>query len=86
MQTQLVFDNVLPGYDDYKKDFKNILNKHAPVKSRGQRNKPLPCMNKGLRGAIYRKQMIYSQYTKNRSEKNWEKFKKQKLRILKLNG
>ena len=27
-------------YDDYEEDFKNILNKHAPVKSRGQRNKP----------------------------------------------
>ncbi|CAG2210856.1 unnamed protein product [Mytilus edulis] len=29
-------------YDDYEEDFKNILNKHAPVKSRGQRKKPLP--------------------------------------------
>jgi hypothetical protein len=40
-------------------------------------------MNKELRGAIYRKQMLYSQYTKNRSNKNWEKFRKQR-RVTKI--
>ena len=35
-------------YDKYEKDFKNILDKHAPIKSRCQRRKPLPCMNKEL--------------------------------------
>ncbi|CAG2239725.1 unnamed protein product [Mytilus edulis] len=68
-------------YDDYEEDLKK---KHAPVKSRGQRNKPLPCMNKELRGAIYRKQMLYSQYTKNRSDKNWEKFRKQRNLVTKI--
>ena len=32
---------------------------------------PLPCMNSELRGAIYRKHMFYSQYTKNRNTKTW---------------
>jgi hypothetical protein len=35
-------------YGEYEKDFKNILDKHAPIKSRCQRRKPLPCMNKEL--------------------------------------
>ena len=71
-------------YDEYEKDLKNILDKHAPIKSRCQRRKPLPCMNKELRGAIYRKQMLYSQYTKNQSNKNWEKFRKQRNLVTKI--
>jgi hypothetical protein len=41
-------------------------------------------MNKELRGAIYRKQMLYSQYTKNRSNKNWGKFRKQRNLVTKI--
>ena len=33
-------------------------------------------MNSELRGVIYRKHMFYSQYTKNRNTKTWEKFRK----------
>jgi hypothetical protein len=40
--------------------------------------KPLPCMNQELRRATYRKQMLYSQFTKCQSNKNWEKFRKQR--------
>jgi hypothetical protein len=45
---------------------------------------PLPCMNSELRGAIYRKHMFYSQYTKNRNTKTWEKFRKQRNLVTKL--
>jgi hypothetical protein len=34
--------------------------------------KPLPCMNQELRRAVYRKQMLYSQFTKCQGNKNWE--------------
>jgi hypothetical protein len=44
--------------------------KHAPVKTRRPRKNPLPCMNSELRGAIYRKHMLYAQYTKQRNAKN----------------
>jgi hypothetical protein len=43
----------------------------------------LPCMNSELRGAIYRKHMLYSQYTKNRNTKTWEKFRKQRNLVTK---
>ena len=39
-------------YNEYEKDFINVLNKHAPIKSRYQRKKPLPCMNQELRRAV----------------------------------
>jgi hypothetical protein len=35
-------------YNEYQKDFINVLNKHAPIKSRYQRKKTLPCMNQEL--------------------------------------
>jgi hypothetical protein len=41
-------------YYEYEKDFINVLNKHAPIKSRYQRKNPLPCMNQELRRAVYR--------------------------------
>jgi hypothetical protein len=41
-------------------------------------------MNSELRGAIYRKHMFYSQYTKNRNTKTWEKFRKQRNLVTKL--
>ena len=46
--------------------------------------KPLPCMNQELRRAVYRKQMLYSQFTKCQGNKNWEKFRKQINFVTKL--
>ena len=71
-------------YNEYQNAFKSVLDKHAPVKNRQPRKHPLPCMNSELRGAIYRKHMFYSQYTKNRNTKTWEKFRKQRNLVTKL--
>jgi hypothetical protein len=72
-------------YNEYEKEFTiNVLNKHAPIKSRYQRKKPLPCVNQELRRAVYRKQMLYFQFTKCQSNKNWEKFRKQRNLVTKL--
>jgi hypothetical protein len=71
-------------YNEYQNAFKSVLDKHAPVKNRQPRKNPLPCMNSELRGAIYRKHMFYSQYTKNRNTKTWEKFRKQRNLVTKL--
>ena len=46
--------------------------------------KLLPCMNQELRRAVYRKQMLYSQFTKCQGNKNWEKFRKQINFVTKL--
>ena len=45
---------------------------------------PFKLNDRSLRGAIYRKQMLYSQYTKNRSSKNWGKFRKQRNLVTKI--
>ena len=41
-------------------------------------------MNQGLRRTVYRKQMLYSQFTKCQSNKNWKKFRKQRNFVTKL--
>ena len=43
-----------------------------------------PYMNSELRKAVYRKQMFRSKFEKNRSDKNWEKFRKQRNLVTKL--
>ena len=71
-------------YEKYEKDFINILDIHAPIKSRQPRKQPLPCMNRELRKAVYRKHMLYTQYTKNRNSKTWEKYRRQRNMVTKL--
>ena len=57
-------------YNEYEKDFINVLNKHAPIKSRYQRKKPVPCMNQELRRAVYRKtNAIFSIYKMSEQQK-----------------
>lgn len=67
-----------------KKIFINILDIHAPFKSRQPRKQPLPYMNRELRKAVYRKHMLYTQYTKNRNSKTWEKYRRQRNMVTKL--
>ena len=77
-------EQVNNAYMQYQDSFIHILNKHAPVKTRRPRKNPLPCMNSELRGAIYRKHMLYTQYTKQRNAKTWEKFRQQRNLVTKL--
>ena len=53
-------DKVNQIYSTYERDFINILNKHAPLKSRYPRQKPLPCINGELKRTIHRKHMLYT--------------------------
>ena len=68
----------------YQDSFIHILNKHAPVKTRRPRKIPLPCMKSELRGAIYLKHMIYTQYAKQRNTNTWETFRQQRNLVTKL--
>jgi hypothetical protein len=52
-------------YNEYQNAFKSVLDKHAPVKNRQPRKNPLPCMNSELRGALYRKHVLFPIYKKS---------------------
>ncbi len=71
-------------YTEYEHNFTNVLNNHAPMKTRQARKQPLPCMNSELRKAIYRKHMLYTQFTKQRNSKTWEKYRNQRNLVTKL--
>ena len=57
-------------YENYESEFLSVLDKHAPIKTRKSRNKPLPCMNSELRSAIHKKHMLYSHFTKKQKCEN----------------
>jgi hypothetical protein len=65
-------------YNEYEKDFINVLNKHAPIKSRYQRKKNITMYESGAqKSCIQKTNAIFSIY-KMSAQQNWEKFRKQR--------
>ena len=62
----------------------NIINTHIPEKQRKTVHKPAPFMNKHLKSAIYKKQMMHNKYIQVRSRKNWENYRQQRNVVTKL--
>ena len=77
------FEQVNNAYMQYQDSFIHVLSKHALVKTRRPRKNPLLYMNSELRGAIYRKHMLYSQYTKQHNVKTGGKFRQQRNLVTK---
>ena len=55
-------EQVNETYQKYESEFINVLNKHAPLKSRRKR---LPCMNGELRKPIQKTHVVFLVYTKS---------------------
>ena len=45
---------------------------------------PAPFMNKDLRSAIYKKRMYHNRFLKNKSDANWELYRKQRNTVTKI--
>jgi hypothetical protein len=45
---------------------------------------PAHCMNKELRGAIYKKKRYHSKFLQNKSDANWEVYRKQRNVVTKI--
>lgn len=71
-------------YDHFEMSFKNIVNKHAPLKKRRVLNHPVPYINKQLRQAIYKKRMLHNRYKHTPTQQAWEKYKTQRNIVTKL--
>lgn len=71
------------AYNEFEDTFTNILNKHAPIKTRQPRKQPLPFMN-NIRKAVYRKHKLYTHFTKHKDPKTWGKYRKQRNLVTKL--
>ena len=58
------------GYDDCKRTFMTILNKHAPMKKKFLRGNNAPFMNKTLSKAFMHRSKLKNKYNKNPTENN----------------
>jgi hypothetical protein len=45
---------------------------------------PVPYMNQNLRNAIYKKKMYHNKFLKQKTDKNWETYRKQRNLVTKL--
>jgi hypothetical protein len=59
-------------------DFKNIINKHAPLKTKYLKSKQAPYMNNKLRKAINVRGMLKRKYIRSPSNDTWEMYRRQR--------
>ena len=62
----------------------NIINEHAPIKSKVLKRTQVPYMNSKLRKAINVKNMLWRKYNKIRSRINWERYRTHRNYVSKL--
>ena len=56
--------------------FRNVIDDHAPIKERKIRSDQPPFLNKHLRQSIWSRKRLYKKFLTNRSDENWEAYKK----------
>ena len=71
-------DDVNKVYSYFQAAFVDVIDKHIPMKKRRSIITPAHYMNKELRGAIYKKTMYHSKFLQNKSDANWEVYRKQR--------
>ena len=65
-------------YDNFESTFKDILNKHAPIKSKKVRANNAPFMNKALSKAIMTRSRLKNNYQKDPSNMNKSRYNQQR--------
>jgi hypothetical protein len=76
--------NIDEHMDIFYAQYKSVVDKHVPVKSKFIKKMSVPYMNGELRHAIFRKCMLRNKYYKQRSTLNWSNYKKQRNHVTKL--
>ena len=56
----------------------NVLNKHAPIKTKVTRGNQAPYITKAYRKAVIKRPQLKTKYLKNSALENFNKFRKQK--------
>ena len=72
------------AYSKFETSFIEIIDKHIPIKKRKPVAYPVPYMNQNLRNAIYKKKMYHHKFLKQKTDKNWETYRKQRNFVTKL--
>ena len=77
-------EDVDEAYNKFEEVMVNTIDEHAPMKKRKSISQPAPFMNKTLRSAVYKKRMTHNKFLKDKSNKNWEAYRKQRNLVTKL--
>jgi hypothetical protein len=79
-----IFEDVDDQYWAFKTMYCQILDEHAPMKSRIVRNDKIPYMHSELMKEMYKRNRLKNVYFKCRSPNNWEKYRKQRNYVTNL--
>jgi len=79
-----IFDSVDDSYWFYNQLMKQIIDDHAPLKTRIIRHSQIPYMNGELRKTINYKNHLRRKFEKNNTPQNWEIFRKYRNYVTKL--
>ena len=76
--------NVNEMYEYFTNTITSVTDKFAPQKVKNCIPKPVPYMNKSLKQAVYKKQMLFNKFKKHKTSKNCENFRRQRNLFTKL--
>ena len=79
-----IFDSVDDSYWFCEYLLKDIIDHHAPLKSKTVRHMQVPYMNGKLRKAINYKNMLRRKFEKSKSKAKWEEYRKQRNVVVSL--
>ncbi len=71
-------------YDHLERKFREIIDKHAPLRTKTVRGNEAPFMNKTLRKAIYTRSRLQKKFKKHPTRENEANFKKQRNKCVAL--
>ena len=77
-------DDVNKVYYNFQAAFVDVIDKHIPMEKRRSIITPAHYMNKELRGAIYKQKMYHNKFLQNKSDANWEVYRKQRNLVTKI--
>ncbi len=66
------------SWKHFSDTFAAVTDTHAPLKTRKIRQDQAPFMNKKLKKAIWTRKRLFKKFQSNRSNENWEKYRKQR--------
>ena len=77
-------DDPNAAYEDLVCNFRKIVDKHAPLRTKTVRGNDAPFMNKTWRKEIYNRTRLQRKFKKNRTKENELNFKKQRNKCVSL--
>ena len=85
MDLESKLNNCPKKYENFEKTFENVLNAHAPKKTKFLRGNQKPPVDKNLRKAIMKRSQLKNKANRTKQLEDITKYKKQRNLVVKLN-